>query len=62
LNQRSRTNFAIEIPVDRTSGECCVYPLRPPRLSGPDALIAGFSFQARKFGTRYADFALVRIA
>src|SRR5580704_16235038 len=33
LNQRSRTNLAIETPADRTSGECCVDPLRPPGLS-----------------------------
>jgi hypothetical protein len=34
LNQRSRTNLANQIPADRTSGECCVDPLRPPDLSG----------------------------
>src|SRR5580704_5200255 len=33
LNQRSRTNLANQIPADRTSGECCVDPLRPPGLS-----------------------------
>src|SRR3984957_2033315 len=33
LNQRSRTNLAVETPADRTSGECCVDPLRPPVLS-----------------------------
>ena len=32
LNQRSRTNLGIETPADRTSGECCVDPLRPPAL------------------------------
>ena len=34
LNQRSSANLAIEIPADRTSGECCVDPLRPPLLVG----------------------------
>ena len=34
LNQRSRMNLAIEIPADRTSGECCVDPLRPPGIIG----------------------------
>src|SRR5579863_6289910 len=33
LNQRSRTNLAIETPADWTSGRCCVDPLRPPLLS-----------------------------
>jgi hypothetical protein len=32
LNQRLRTNLAIEIRADRTSGGCCVDPLRPPGL------------------------------
>jgi hypothetical protein len=31
LNQRSRTNLAVETPADWTSGRCCVDPLRPPR-------------------------------
>src|SRR6266481_6174780 len=34
LNQRSRTNLAVETPADWTSGRCCVDPLRPPDLSG----------------------------
>jgi len=33
LNQRSRTNLAIETTADWTSGRCCVDPLRPPGLS-----------------------------
>jgi len=33
LNQRSRTNLAIETTADWTSGRCCVDPLRPPLLS-----------------------------
>src|ERR1700757_3338041 len=32
LNQRSRTNLAIETTADWTSGRCCVDPLRPPLL------------------------------
>src|SRR5579862_5750209 len=32
LNQRSRTNLAIETTADWTSGRCCVDPLRPPAL------------------------------
>src|ERR1700745_698726 len=32
LNQRSRTNLAIETTADWTSGRCCVEPLRPPQL------------------------------
>ena len=32
LNQRSRTNLAVETHADWTSGRCCVDPLRPPRL------------------------------
>jgi hypothetical protein len=35
LNQRSRTNLAIDTPADWTSGRCCVDPLRPPLLSTP---------------------------
>ncbi len=34
LNKRWRTNLAMEIPADRTSGECCVDPLRPPDFTG----------------------------
>jgi hypothetical protein len=30
LNQRSRTNLAIETPAEWSSGQCCVDPLRPP--------------------------------
>src|ERR1700746_260787 len=33
LNQRSRTNLAVETPADWTSGRCCVDPLRPPLFS-----------------------------
>ena len=32
LNQRSRTNLAVETPADWTSSRCCVDPLRPPLL------------------------------
>jgi hypothetical protein len=34
LNQRSRTNLAVETPADWTSGRCCVDPLRSPDLPG----------------------------
>src|SRR5262249_50829379 len=34
LSQRSRTNLAIGTPAARTSGECCVDPLKPPLLIG----------------------------
>src|ERR1700757_790042 len=35
LNQRSRTNLAIETPADWTPSRCCVDPLRPPLLPTP---------------------------